>query len=380
MKVEWVRAGDVLELVRRPVAIDPLREYRQIGVYSWGKGIIERPSTLGADLSRLSYYELPQNALILSNIQAWEAAIATSSNRHGGFIASQRFLPYVPRSEAAVDVTYVMHYLLSDHGMIQIRAASPGTVTRNRTLGIKAFEQIRIPLPDIRTQQRVVHRLSRVDVLGHTDPVRLPTDALRASLTSHVIGRCTGEAPLSSLLTTNTTTVQVVADNRYNVAGVLNRGRGTFRQAPISGSDTKYTSLTRLTAGQVIYSKLKAFEGSFAIVAPEHAGHFVSSEFPTFEIDEAIAHREYLAAVFRTPDFMESVRSMSTGIGARRERLHPRDFLSISIPLPKLEDQVHFAGWIQRVTVADQLIGRRRAITSALPKATRNEIFAKLTR
>ncbi|NEK87049.1 restriction endonuclease subunit S [Blastococcus saxobsidens] len=153
----------MLRLERTKITPDPAAAYRQIGVYSWGKGIIENEAIPGAELSKVTYYRFPPNALILSNIQAWEAAIAVSTERQAEeFIASQRFLPYVPIREGEVEARYLLHFFLSDPGMVLIRKASPGTVTRNRTLGMKAFEDLVVPLPDVTAQSVMVGRLDQL--------------------------------------------------------------------------------------------------------------------------------------------------------------------------------------------------------------------------
>ena len=48
----------------------------------------------------------------------------------------------------------------------------------------------------------------------------------------------------------------------YPLVGVLNRGRGFLYRDPIPGSDTKYKTMNRIGPGQVVYSRLKAFEGA----------------------------------------------------------------------------------------------------------------------
>ncbi|MBL1084207.1 hypothetical protein JK359_19925 [Streptomyces actinomycinicus] len=154
-----VRVGSVIELARTPVSIEPNQTYSQIGVYSFGKGLIRREPQLGATLSKLKYYQIPANALVLSNIQAWEKAIALSDDSDTARIASQRFLPYLPVDPQEVDTNYLRYYFLSEAGHPLILKSSPGTTARNRTLGRKAFENLVIPLPDIDRQRHIASLL-----------------------------------------------------------------------------------------------------------------------------------------------------------------------------------------------------------------------------
>src|SRR5262249_50083173 len=143
-----------------PIDIDVAKVYRQIGIYSFGRGMIWRNPVPGAKLSKLRYFEVPEGALVLSNIQAWEGAIAVSTEADKDFIASQRFLSYIPASEA-IDTNYLRYFFLSDSGHPLIQQASPGTMVRNRTLGRKAFEDLKIPLPAITDQRHIAGLLDR---------------------------------------------------------------------------------------------------------------------------------------------------------------------------------------------------------------------------
>lgn len=179
---ETVRSGDILTLERTPITLDPEARYRVIGVRSFGKGIIYYPSTLGGDVSKLSYFKLPADAILLSNIKAWEGAISvTTETVAQDYVASNRFLSYRPRDER-MNTSYLRHYFLSRRGLAQISAASPGGADRNRTLGRKRFEALEIPLPPRAEQDRVARildsfaeRVSKV----HADPA---LDALRPSI------------------------------------------------------------------------------------------------------------------------------------------------------------------------------------------------------
>jgi type I restriction enzyme S subunit len=140
---------------------------------------------------------------------------------------------------------------------------------------------------------------------------------------------------------------------RYRIAGVFGFGRGLFEREEITGNQTSYGTLNRLSVDQLVMSRLKAFEGAVAVVTSEHAGAFVSAEFPTFSCLERIAP-EYLAHVCRWPDFWEALASSSKGVGARRERVHVDDLLETRVPLPDIPEQ-------RRVVAHLDLVSQRSA-------------------
>src|SRR5262245_11082025 len=94
MKDSSTRVGDLITLVRNPVQLDPIERYTAIGVRSFGKGIFHYESKLGAELTTLRYFGVRPNELVVSNIKAWEGAVALSTDNDNGCVASNRFLTY----------------------------------------------------------------------------------------------------------------------------------------------------------------------------------------------------------------------------------------------------------------------------------------------
>ena len=163
---EPVRIGDLLTLERIPIEPDPSKYYTQIGIRSFGNGIFHRDKLLGSELGRLRYFAVQPDRLIVSNIMAWEGAIAVSTSDDEGCIASNRFLSYMRCG--ALDIRYLNYYFQSRQGHAIIRGTSTGTVVRNQTLSIKDFESLMVPLPSLDRQRRVASwldtstRLSRL--------------------------------------------------------------------------------------------------------------------------------------------------------------------------------------------------------------------------
>ena len=89
----------------------------------------------------------------------------------------------------------------------------------------------------------------------------------------------------------------------------------------------------------LIYSRLFAFEGAYGLVTPEFDGCYVSNEYPTFDCDRNRLLPEYLRLYFKRPTVWQDVARLSTGMGDRRRRVQPDQFLTHCIPLPPLPEQ-----------------------------------------
>jgi restriction endonuclease S subunit len=90
--------------------------------------------------------------LVLSNIKAWEGAIAVADEAHDGCIASHRYITCVP-DPALATPGFLAYFLLSEDGLEQVGLASPGTADRNRTLSLGNLGKIDVPVPALKVQR-----------------------------------------------------------------------------------------------------------------------------------------------------------------------------------------------------------------------------------
>jgi type I restriction enzyme S subunit len=145
------RISEVSPSVRRPVEIDISSRYREVGARSFGKGLFVKPDFDGAEATWQKPVWIEDGDLVLSNIKAWEGAIAIADKNHAGCIASHRYITCVPNKEYAT-VGFLAYFLLSPEGLEKIGFASPGTADRNRTLSLTNLGKIEVPLPPIKIQ------------------------------------------------------------------------------------------------------------------------------------------------------------------------------------------------------------------------------------
>ncbi|MBL6938118.1 MAG: restriction endonuclease subunit S [Alphaproteobacteria bacterium] len=169
--------------------------------------------------------------------------------------------------------------------------------------------------------------------------------------------------PLGELLTYAPEPHGVEPDGEYPIAGIYGFGRGMIQRAAVAGREMAATQLFRIRAGQFIYSRLKSFEGAYAIVSSEVDGYFVSNEFPTFDLHYEQLEPGFLGWYFKQDRVWQQLASDGKGIGARRERLHPRRLLDHAIPLPPIEQQRRIIAKLDGA--ASQLKTMRRAADAA---------------
>ncbi|MEU9223648.1 restriction endonuclease subunit S [Streptomyces massasporeus] len=169
---------------------------------------------------------------------------------------------------------------------------------------------------------------------------------------------------LDEVIALDVDAVPVTATASYDIVGVLNRGRGLLFRDPIAGDETSYKTLNRIRPNQIVYSRLKAFEGAIT-VAPNDLGEaYASQEFPTFTCGERILP-DYFRLLTTKKRLWEQLQALSTGMGGRRERVKPADFLTIEVALPSLSEQGRI------VDVMAAVDAQIAALTEEIEAATR---------
>lgn len=186
MKIPKISLEKIVKLQRRKIFVEPEKEYNEIGIYSYGRGIFHKSPKSGLELENKKIYETKEGDLVLLNVFAWEGAIAIASSKDDGRCGSHRYLTYECDKEQCI-VDYLKYYLLTPEGLQQIKKISPGSAGRNRTLNTKRINEIFVPLPSKLIQKKIIKTLD--DILDESKRLsenfqNLPslTESLRLSL------------------------------------------------------------------------------------------------------------------------------------------------------------------------------------------------------
>ncbi|MFI7435764.1 hypothetical protein [Micromonospora haikouensis] len=136
----------------------------------------------------------------------------------------------------------------------------------------------------------------------------------------------------------NVESVDVDPGQMYPTVGVLNRGRGLLYRGPVAGNSTSYKQLNRIRPGVLVYSRLKAFEGAITVTPNDLPESFASQEFPTFTFASE-TDPDFFRILTTTQGMWDALQKASKGMGGRRERVKPADFLNIVMDIPPLPVQ-----------------------------------------
>jgi len=93
MNKPWPRVslGELLRLERRRVTVEPDKQYPEIGIYCFGRGIFHKTPRSGLEVGDKDLFLLKEGDFILQVTFAWEGAIAIVSAVEDGMYGSTRY-------------------------------------------------------------------------------------------------------------------------------------------------------------------------------------------------------------------------------------------------------------------------------------------------
>lgn len=374
-----VRLGDVLDLQRRAVDVELERSYHEIGVRSFGRGLFEKEPISGAQLGTKRVFHIHPGDLVVSNVFGWEGAVAVAGAQHEGMIGSHRFMTWAPSRE--VDVSYIVHYLGSDAGLDQLRRASPGSAGRNRTLSIKNFQGISLPLPDLTEQRRITAHLDTVQGVASSfsdgRKARIHENVQRTIATA--LAELSRVTPLAEVAEINPRPSRVDADALVGFVpmAALSAETGAIVGLEERRRDNLTSGYRQFTNGDLIFARITPCmqNGKTAVYSNEGLPvAYGSTEFHVIRTDAALAR--WLHTVLRTRWFIDQAEQAFTGT-AGQQRVPAQFLKDVRVPLPAdLEDATKkILHLTSQASAAIGLIERAHISHAALLPAARNQIF-----
>jgi len=338
--VAWpaVQLADVLALDIDAVPVDPTISYNMAGVYSFGRGLFSRGPLSGAETTYKYFHRLSSGTIVLSQLKAWEGAVAVVSDEHAGSFLSTQFPTFKCNTDVA-SVEFVGWYLRNPSVWDQLRLKARGMGARRDSVSPAGFLSLSMPLPPLEKQRAVVRRLKHVQAgLAQLNKlrgeVRHDRDALLLALMIGPPESPHPRVPFGHVATLRGPDTIVQPGHEYPFAGVYSFGRGVFRAEKKLGSEFSYKRLSKIRAGDFIYPKLMAWEGALGVVPNNCDGLYVSPEFPVFSLSNDVVHPEIVDAYFRHPTTWPNLDASSKGTNVRRRRIHPSVIVRHEVPVP----------------------------------------------
>ena len=151
---------EVLQRISFPVTVDENKLYYQIGIRSHSKGIFYKEAEIGKQIGNKRIFWIEPNCLILNIVFAWEQAVAKTSEKEVGMVASHRFPMYKVLNNS---LDYIVDFFKTEKGKQLLQMASPGGAGRNKTLNQDFFLNSKIYLPSLNEQLKTSNLIKLIE-------------------------------------------------------------------------------------------------------------------------------------------------------------------------------------------------------------------------
>jgi type I restriction enzyme S subunit len=350
-----VPLGEVAPIVRRPVAAEIGSDYPIIAARSFGRGTFHQPTLEGDDLTWQRLFQVRTGDVLVSNIKAWEGAVAVVSDADDGMYCSHRYLTCVADRQRVLPA-WLGAFFRTPAAVAQLAAASPGSADRNRTLSMDGLRAVSVPLPPLEVQRRVVARLEAVEARiaqrhGEADEL----DQELATLLAAAFRRITIDAPrarMGDVAPIVRRPVTIETDQVYREIGARAFGRGLFEKPPLRGDSLTWQKLFLIEAGDLVISNIKAWEGAFAVADVSHHGAVGSHRYLTSVVDRRRVTPGFAWFFLQSPPGIAQMQAASPGSADRNRTLSQDRFAAIEVPVPSLDAQQWFDALQQKARTA----------------------------
>ena len=345
MRDKSVPLSEVLQLDINAVDIDANTTYEMSGVYGFGRGLFHREPLRGSETTYKRFHHLSVGQVVLSQLKGWEGAIAVVDPENSGRFLSTQFPTFRCDEERAI-IAYVGWFLKYAPNWHALRRKSRGMGARRDTISPEKFLSLKIPLPSLDDQRRIVERLDQVAAL--VDERRNAIEAAERetrALLLKAFQRAIDGAPLrpmAEVAPLMRRPVEIDLDASYPELGVRSFGRGTFHKPDLLGADLSWQKLFLVQQGDLVFSNIKAWEGAFAVAGPDDHGRVGSHRYLTCVPTQGLATAEFIWFYLQTSEGLGKVQSASPGSADRNRTLGQGALEAITVPTPPIGRQEWF--------------------------------------
>lgn len=338
------KLGSVLDKSENWIEVQPDKEYSEVTVRLWGKGVNLRGTKIGNEIGSSRRLSVSEGQFIISRIDARHGACGLVPKNLDGAVVTNDFPVYTPKENKILP--RYLELISKTHFFVDAcKRASEGTTNRVRIKEPRFFN-IEIPLPDIAVQKVVVDKVDFA--LGKLEEIKLLRSSLlddaQAMLSSafHKIIEGAVYKPMSKVAPLERRKVEIDVNAEYPELGVRCFGNGTFHKPILDGMDVGTKKLYQMVPGDLVFSNVFAWEGAIAVVKKEDEGRVGSHRFITCLPKSGVVTADFLCFYFLTTEGLEKIQAASPGGAGRNRTLGLKKLENIEVPVPDYDKQLWF--------------------------------------
>src|SRR5258708_1729207 len=157
-----VPLGEILVPINRPESVDLEKKYSILGAHWYAKGLYIKDIKLGSEIQAAKVYRVEEGDFVYNRLFAWKGSFAIASEEDQGCYVSNEF-PCFKVKQDRIDGQYVWKYFSKSSDWNEaLDLSSGGTPTSRNRLKEEKLLEMKIPLPSVEEQHRIVARIEEL--------------------------------------------------------------------------------------------------------------------------------------------------------------------------------------------------------------------------
>jgi type I restriction enzyme S subunit len=355
MNRQWqtVALGEVLTLVSRNEKVNPLETYKLLGIRINGNGVYLRETKTGSESSAKELSKVKTGDFIYSRLFAWNGAFDIVKEEFNDYYVSNEF-PTFSVNETIIDKRFLLFWFRLSPTLKAVEDKCTGSTpqTRNR-FKEKFFFDLKIPLPSLTEQRRIVARIEALAVkVEEVKKLRQEIVEDNYKMLLGVYHKIIENAEYKTMAEVaplvRRPVEQIDNEKYYPELGVRSFGNGTFHKTAIKGVELGTKRIYEIKPDDLVFSNVFAWEGAIAVAKPEDNNRFGSHRFITCVAKENLALSSFLEFHFLTQKGLEQIGDASPGGAGRNRTLGLTKLEALKVPIPAIEKQRWFDSLLQK--------------------------------
>jgi type I restriction enzyme, S subunit len=153
---------EILSPVSRPEEIEPQKTYSILGAHWYAKGLYTKDIKEGAQIRASKVYRVEEGDFVYNRLFAWKGAFAiANAENHGCYVSSE--FPCFTINQDRAHGQYLWRYFSRTSAWDEaLGLSSGGTPTSRNRLKVDKLLAMKIPLPPLPKQRRIVARIEEL--------------------------------------------------------------------------------------------------------------------------------------------------------------------------------------------------------------------------
>lgn len=158
---QLITLGNLLTPISRPEPVETNKTYQILGAHWYAKGLYVKETCTGSEICAAKVYRVEKGDFVYNRLFAWKGsfAVATKDN-HDCFVSNE--FPCFSINSEKLNAQYLWYYFSRESAWAEAFGLSTGgTPTSRNRLKEAKFLAMKIPVPPLQEQQRIVNRINK---------------------------------------------------------------------------------------------------------------------------------------------------------------------------------------------------------------------------